>query len=343
MRYTQAYLDDLELALDVPGIDRLRGSSVLVTGATGLIGSAVADLLFHLNARHSYGVEVTLAGRNAGRLSDRFAIWGEGAYAFVPFDAEAPAPMGRAFDYVIHCAGNAHPQAYATRPVETIVGTVWGAKELLDQLVTSGSGRLLFTSSSEVYGKKPEAVPYREDECHYVDILDPRSCYPNSKRLVETMCSAYADEYGVDFVAVRPGHIYGPTMTQSDSRAHAQFARDAAAGRDIVLKSAGNQLRSYCYSTDCATSVLCVLLNGVTCEAYNISNPDAVVTIRQLAEAFADAGGVNVVFETPDDVEVKGYNRMTCSALDSTKIESLGWKGAFDIEKGVSRTLAALK
>lgn len=212
-------------------------------------------------------------------------------------------------------------------------------KSLLEIAKDIQGSRLLYISSSEVYGRKDENRPYLESDYGYVDILNPRACYPSSKRVAETMCAAYHEEYGVDFVVVRPGHIYGPSITDTDSRASAQFTRKAVAGEDIVMKSAGNQLRSYTYTLDCASAILTVLLKGKCGEAYNISNSQSVVTIRELAECIAETAGVNVVFEQATDQEQKSYNMMDNSSLDSSKLESLGWHGFFDMKKGIEATL----
>jgi hypothetical protein len=163
------------------------------------------------------------------------------------------------------------------------------------------------------------------------------------KRAAETLCLSYKKEYDIDVVIVRPGHIYGPTMTNNDSRAFAQFARNVIEEKDIVMKSPGLQLRAYCYVFDCVSAILSALLNGVSGEAYNISNRDSIVTIRELAESFARSCGVDIVFENPNDVEALGYNMMSSSALDASKIEGLGWRGLYNIDEGVRYTIEILK
>lgn len=342
MRYTEQYLSDLRATLDVPDIGALRGARILITGATGLIGSCVADAILQLNEEQGFEAELTLAGRSESSMYRRFSHWGDAAFSFAVFDALVPWRNDEPFDYIVHCASNAHPAAYVSEPVETMLANIVGTRSLLELLKRQGFGRLLYVSSSEVYGTKELAEPYSEDEYSYVDILNPRSCYPSSKRAAETLCAAFRAEYGVDFAVVRPGHVYGPCITEADSRAHAQFARLAAAGENIVMKSAGQQLRSYCYVVDCATAILAVLLQGVSGEAYNISNADSVVTIRQLAEMLAELGGVRVIFDLPSESEARGYNMMSCSALTSDKLESLGWKGCFDLKAGCEHMLEAL-
>lgn len=201
----------------------------------------------------------------------------------------------------------------------------------------------VYISSSEVYGEKQSTDPYNESTYYMVDILNPRACYPSSKRAAETLCAAYAKEYGVHTVMVRPGHIYGPAPNPEDNRAASQFVRDAVAGRDIVMKSAGQQLRSYTYVLDCVTAIVAVLLNGLSGEAYNISNPDSIVTIRQLAECVAEASGVKLIFDCPTEAEQSSFNMMSNSALTSDKLLSLGWKGYFNLRDGIDATIESMR
>ena len=143
-------------------------------------------------------------------------------------------------------------------------------------------------------------------------------------------------------VIARPGHVWGPTCTVSDSRAHAQFVREAAAGRDIVMKSPGSQLRSYVYSTDCAGALLAICLKGAAGEAYNVGAPGFTCTIREFAEALANAGGVKIVLDYPSEQEAAGYNPMTCSALDCGKLAKLGFETRYGFVEAVLETVASL-
>lgn len=347
MRYDSLYWDDIENVLRcIPNLKELYQKSILVTGATGMICSAVTDLLLYLNKEHKAGINIILAGRNADRTKKRFdGFVLERDYHFTYYDAissSAPITEYGDIDYIICGAGNAHPAAYATQPVETILANSIGLNAMLQTAVRQNVKSLLYISSSEVYGNKSEDRPYKENDYGFVDILNPRACYPCSKRLAETLCAAYGKEYGIGTVIVRPGHIYGPTMTASDSRAASQFIRNALDGEPIVMKSAGTQQRSYCYVMDCASAILTALLSGAPGTAYNISNPQSLATIREFAEAAAEAADVEIRFENPSDMEKSGYNLMDNSTLDSEKLEQLGWRGCFDLMTGIRHTLSIL-
>lgn len=344
MKYCDLYFEELRRANEDLDLSLLNGKKIAVTGGSGLILSALVDILCYANTACGANIDIYLAARTEEEISNRFTeYYGQPWLHYVHYDALKPVAFEFDADYIIHGASNAHPAAYATEPVETLLANVSGLKELLDYAVRAHSKRVLYISSSEVYGRKDEARPFNEDDYGFVDILNPRACYPSGKRASETLCAAYTQEYGVETVIVRPGHIYGPTANPYDTRATAQFARDVLAGRDIVMKSAGGQLRSYCYMTDCATAILTVLLKGKSVEAYNISNRDSVVSIRQIAEEMAKAAGCKVVFESATDQEQKSYNLMDNSSLNAEKLEALGWKAAYPIEEGVRRTIELMK
>lgn len=343
MRYTKEYVEGLAEKSLLPLWDGMRGRSVLVTGSHGLIGSSIADTLIALNRRYDFGLEILLAARDEAALRQRLSFWNDEDYSFVQYDALDRAFQFPDVDFIVHCASNANPRAYANYPVETMRINLEGTTTLLERTRFSSGTRFLYISSSEVYGAKASDGPFEETDYGYSDILDPRSCYPSSKRACETLCASYADEYGVDALIARPGYIYGPTQTSGDTRAHAQFSRMAANGDEIVMRSAGVQKRSYCYSSDCASALITVLCKGQTGNAYNVGNPESVVSIRRFAEVAAAAGGVSVRFESACESEAKGFNKMPHSVLDCSRLLSLGWRGAYSLERGVSETVECLR
>ena len=339
MIYTDNYLRSFEKVIPaVHNIEALRGSTVLVTGASGLICSGLIDFFLYLNQQHHYRIRIYAAARREEALRERFGTYYKELH-FVQYDALLPLKFDLSADYVIHGASNANPRAYIESPVETMLANINGIHQILEYARQTTNCRVLYISTSEVYGNKVERtlVPYCEED--YGDILDPRSCYPSSKRAAETLCASYLTEYGVESVIVRPGHIYGPSFTRQDNRAYAQFVRDASNHRDIVMKSKGTQLRSYCYNTDCVSAIAAVLLNGEPGHAYNISNPDSVVRISDLAECLAKVSGVSISYAESSEIEKSGYTKMTNSSLCSDKLQRLGWFGCFSLEEGCRLTL----
>ncbi len=344
LKYTEEYEKGIEATIEhVPDIELLKNSKILITGACGLICSALVDTLMELNVKHHFNMSVYAAGRSKEKFNDRFKHWnGQNNLSFFQYNAMEPINSKIKFDYIIHGASNANPDMYMTQPVETMLANILGVNYLMKYMISTQKARFLYISSSEVYGKKKSGAQYKEEDYSYLDILNPRACYPSSKRAAETLCAAYKEEYNIDYVVVRPGHIYGPTMTASDNRASSQFPRAVKAGENIVMKSEGSQLRSYCYVLDCTSAILTVLVKGKTGEAYNISNKNSIVTIRQMAEMFAKTSNKKLCFEIASIDESKSYNLMNNSSLCGKKLEELGWKGIYDLETGVRSTLASL-
>lgn len=345
MKFDNEYYSDLEKVLvHIPEKEKIYGSKIYITGVTGLICSAVTDILLFLNKKYDAGINLLLAGRDRERVRERFPDYKENAdYFYVKYDATRAIEQQFKTDYIIHGAGISDPVGYARQPVETMLTNINGINELLKMASSNGNKRVLYISSSEVYGSKNNDKPFKETDYGFVDILKQRSCYPSAKKAAETLCIAYSCEHGVDVVIARPGHIFGQMMTNTDSKASAQFAAKAAAGNDIVMKSAGTQVRSYCYSLDCAAAVMTILIKGKCGEAYNISNRDSVVTIREFAETMAEAGDVRVIFEEPSETEKSGYSVMTNSSLCSDKLEALDWRPCFTLKEAVHKTICGLR
>jgi nucleoside-diphosphate-sugar epimerase len=211
----------------------------------------------------------------------------------------------------------------------------------MDYGIKHGMKRFLYVSSGEIYGEGDGRV-LQEEYSGYVDCMKPRSCYPSSKRTAETLCVSYAYEYGADVVIARPCHVYGPHFTESDNRVYAQFIRNILRGEDIVMKSTGEQFRSWCYSVDCVTALLYVLLKGTSGEAYNIADPTSVLTIRQLAEMVAGIGNRQVVMEIPTETEKASYNPVTKSVFSVNKLNGLGWEVSGSMEEKMRKTINRL-
>lgn len=336
-------LDETIAAL--PELDELAGCSVMVTGCTGLICSAVIDVLIRWNETHEGKIDILSAGRSKNKVAARFAPYmDETWFNYVPYDASSTEnKLSFRCDYIIHGASNASPNKIIKEPVETMMSNFLGLKYLLDYAKEQGTKRVLYISSSEVYGKKEGTQPYKSNEYGYIDLLNARNSYSVGKRAAETLCASYYDEYGVDSVIIRPGHIYGPTAVESDNRVSSAWAFAVARGENIVMKSNGSQIRSYCYCLDSASAILKVLLRGEPIYAYNISNPESIINIRGMAEILTKTAGVELKMELPTEAEKKGFNPMSNSSLDSAELLALGWKGLFDAERGFSHTVEILK
>lgn len=336
-----AYKDDIlkVSSLDLPWKD-LDGSNILITGATGLIGSCLVDVLM---SHPKKNFNVYASGRNELRAKNKFKDYvDEPTFHFLKFDVTKKLESDINFKYIIHAACDASPKFYATQPVEVIKANMLGVMNLMDYGIKHGLKRFLFVSSGEVYGEGDGRV-FTEDYSGYVDCTKPRSCYPASKRAAESLCVSYGAEYGVEAVLARPCHVYGPGFTESDNRVFAQFIRNVLNNEDIVMKSTGSQFRSWCYSPDCASAILYILLKGDNGAAYNIADESSNVTIKDLAEIIAGIGGRKVVVSIPEDSEKAGYSMVSKAIFSTEKLGKLGWNTMGSLKVNLENTIYFLQ
>ena len=344
----QLYIEDIKKAsaLDLPW-SRLQDKAVMISGATGLVGSCFIDLIMERNISQGMNCKIYAIGRNAQKARDRFGYCQDNSlFQFIAADINKPMireDIGKV-DFVLHLASNTHPVAYATDPIGTVTTNIIGTYNMLDFAVAHQAERVAFASSNEIYGEnRGDVEKFDEDYCGYINSNTLRAGYPESKRCGEALCQAYIRQKGLDVVIPRLTRSYGPTMLMSDTKAISQFIRKGIAGEDIVLKSEGTQYYSYTYVVDAVTGLLTVLLKGECGEAYNISDDASDIMLKDLAGIIADQAGRKVVFELPDAVEAAGYSKATKARLDSAKINKLGWKAGYEIKEGLERTIEILK
>ena len=347
--YTNNYYSE-----DINGIcrtalpwNKLRGKSVMLSGATGLIGSVFVDAISEKNITDNLNCTVYALVRNEEKAKLRFSKFADDPHLiFIPYDVKYPLvrdDLGK-IDYILHLASNTHPLLYATDPIGTIATNITGLQNLLEFAAAHSCDRFIFASSNEVYGEnRGDAELFDEEYCGYINCNTLRAGYPESKRCGEALCQAYKSQKGLDVCIARLTRSYGPTMIMSDTKAVSQFIKKCVAGEDIVLKSEGTQYYSYTYTADAASGLLWILLAGENGEAYNIADVSGDITLRDLASIIAEINGKKVVFELPDAVEAAGYSKATKARLDGRKIRALGWKPMYDIKTGMKRTVKILR
>lgn len=322
--------------------NKLKNARVLVTGAGGMLGSYITRTISLLKEKNNWETEIYVLVRNPEKLpadlSEKLNI--------IQQSVTEPIQTNVEFDYIIHAASPASPLIMKDDPVGTIAANVLGTYYTLELARRSGAEGYMFISSREIYGQPYEGqAEFTEETYGFVDPLSARSCYPEGKKAAETMCASFAQQYDLNVKIARLAHTYGPGMSIDDGRVQADFLRDVVNHRDIVLKSEGRPVRTYTYISDAVSALFYILLNSDE-QVYNISSPDATVTIRQLAETLADAyteRGLKVVFDIPEEQKNTGAAPFTLGILNSDKLNSLGWKPVYSLKEGLMRTVEYLE
>lgn len=323
--------------------EKLKDSVVLITGASGMIGSYMLYVLTRLNDLYKYNIKIICMVRHVEKLTEE--VRAREDVSVLQGDVTEPIRIDENVTYVIHAASPASPLIMQNKPVETIAANTIGTFNTLMLAKEKNSKGYLFISSREIYGQPEEGQKFFfEDTYGFVDQLNPRSCYSEGKKAAETMCVSFRDEYGLNTKIARLAHTYGPGMSIHDGRVQADFLRNVYHNEDIVLKSEGTAIRTYTYISDAVTALYRILLDSEDF-VYNIGNEDAKVSIRELAEIMITIypeRGLKLVFDIPDG-GTKGTAPYTLGILSSKKLREIGWKPRYSVKEGFKRTLEYLE
>lgn len=326
--------------------EKLKNKKILLTGATGMIGSFLIDLLMLKNKKENLNCHIIAIGRDREKAKKRFNdYFNQSIFTFVEADINHGIRVDEEkINYFVHAASNTHPLAYSTDPIGTISTNVIATNNLLQLAKQKECDRFVFLSSVEIYGEnRGDIDKFDEAYCGYIDCNTLRAGYPESKRVGEALCQAYIKQFNLDIVIPRLSRVYGPTMLMSDTKALSQFIKKALNNEDIVLKSEGKQYYSYAYVADAVSGILKVLFDGCKGEAYNIADSSSDITLHELANTIAKVVEKKVIFAIPDAVEKAGYSTATKAIMNIEKISELGWKSEFDIKEGIEHTISILK
>lgn len=322
------FRDDMEYIAGVDFVpwEKLRGRTLFITGATGLIGFNLISALAYMNLKRNLPLKILALVRDEGKARERFTeILAEGApLQFVVGDLEHIPAVSEKIDYIIHGGSPTASRYFAEHPVETIRMNLAGATTLLEMAREKQVESFLFLSSMEVYGSLHREEKVDEDHESFVNTMNPRSSYPEAKRMIEALCASYAAQYNVPVKVIRLTQTFGAGVRAEDNRVYAQFMRSGMNHEDIVLLTRGGTRHSYLYTADAVTAILTVLLKGRNNEAYNAANEESYCSIREMAELVAGMCDVNVVISESSE-STKLYPAEQYMDLSTEKIRNLNW------------------
>lgn len=342
-------LDDLDYISNAKFIDwkRLRGKNVLITGATGLIGSTVIKSLVYANLQRELGIRIIALVRDLKKAEIKFSkqLLVSDSLQFVQGTVEQLPEMKESIDFIIHGASPTASMFFIQHPVETVDIAVQGTKNLLELAKEKKVVGFLYLSSMEVYGAPSSDKPIWESQGCTLDSMRVRSCYPIAKRLCENLCAGYYSEYDVPTSVIRLAQTFGPGVAKDDKRVFAEFARDILEGKNIILKTAGTSKRCYLYTADAASAILCVLTRGQKGNVYNAANPDTYCSIVEMAEMVAKQVGENriqVVISNDDLNNSSQFPPTHHLHLNVDKIKKIGWQPSRGLVEMYKRLISVI-
>lgn len=326
----------------------------LITGITGFIGSLIAGQLRNSSAYLQGKVSIIGIAKNKEKASALFADNSDGSIRMcdgmhiIEADImdldncmEQIKKSGCTIDYIIHCASVTQSAYMVSNPVETADSIVFGTCNMLKIAKRFHIKSMVYLSSMEVYGQVRDiGRPRKEEELGDISLESSRSCYPMGKRMAEHYCCIYGKEYGVPVKIARLAQIFGQGVRPEDNRVYMQFARAAAEGHNIILRTQGLSMGNYCDSMDAVKAIFTILEKGADGEIYNVVNEQNTMCIKDMAELVARniMGGKIQVKVEPEDAQITGYAPDTGLRLSGQKLVKLGWsptKGLLEMYRDV--------
>ena len=332
---TKIIKEDMEYVSCYPTIDwqLFQNATVFITGGTGLIGSTIINSFLYAGLYKKVDVRIIALVRDPRKAEMLFSeqISAGANICFISGAVNALPTIETSIDYIIHCASPTASSFFVEHPVETITTAVEGTFNILKMAYQKNVRGMIYLSSMEAYGMIETETLLNEDNLGYLNPARIRSCYPESKRICEAMCSAYAEEYKVPVCTVRLAQTFGPGVSYHDKRVFAMMARAAINHEDIVLNTKGTSKHPYLYSAQAVTAILTVLQKGKSGTIYNVTNPKTYCSIYEMGQMVAEKIACNTIKVIVDEKDASKYPNPTFLNLDISKIQKLGWTPDHDL------------
>ena len=320
---------DIDIILSNPiDWEKFRNKTILVTGATGRLGMYFVEAINKADIDWNLNLTIIAMARNEKKLKEVFGQTLElPNIRTIVQDITEPIVYEGAVHYIFHTAGAASPLDFTQAPVDTLWGHVQGTRNILEFAREKKAERVFYVSTVEIYGEWKREDGIKETDCGSLCCDNARACYPEAKRLCETMLAGYEAQYGIDYVGVRLCHTFGPGISLYDGRAFAEFIRNVIEGKDIVLQTDGSAARTYTYTADAIGAMLLAFTKGKD-KYYNIANLDNLISIRDLANLIASLDPrqkIKVRYSLNEEQKLK-YLPFKLGIMNVDRIMNLGWK-----------------
>ena len=316
--------------------------TILVTGANSMLGTYMAYLFLYLKEKSNLNIKTVVLTRSIEKTKELFYDFLDKSYfEIIHQDITAPIKYIGKIDYIFHFAGNASPRYINSDPVGILQANLLGMFNVMEFSRDKEPQRIIFASTREVYGAV-EGDSLSEESFGILNPMENRSCYPESKRAAESIMRSYFLQHGINGISVRIAHCYGPGMKiENDGRIMSDLIGDAVHDRNIVLKSSGEAIRSFCYLTDAIIGMIQIVLYGKVGEAYNLANETEPVSIKELANMISKINSQEIKYDTKQSQA--GYCNYTRVELNTSKLQNLGFKPEVKLIDGIKRTILSFK
>ena len=335
-------LRDIDIILNNPiEWEMFRNKTVLVTGATGRLGMYIVEVLNKADIDWNLNMTIIALARSREKLQKVFgnSLQLPNIHILVQ-DITEPICWDGEIHYIFHTAGAASPMDFTNAPVDTLWGHLQGTRNVLELAREKKCRKVMYVSTVETYGEWKSEDGIREEDMGVMHHDNARACYPEAKRMCETMFASYEAQYGIPYVGVRLCHTFGPGISLSDGRAFAEFIKNVIDGKDIVLQSDGSAARTYTYVADAIGAMLLAFTKGKE-HYYNIANLENLITIRDLAKLIAGLdpkGKVTVKYADEQNLKLK-YLPFTLGIMNVDRIMNLGWQPQVGLEAAFRYTM----
>lgn len=321
--------------------NKFINKTIIITGATGLIGFTLTKALL----KYSKEIKIIAPVRNIEKAKKMYDGLAGDNLVFIISDITQKIVTDENIDYIVHGASQTSSKAFVNEPVETIATAINGTVNMLELAKEKKVKSFVYLSSMEVYGAPETDEKITEGHSTNLDTMSVRTSYPESKRMCESICTAYSKEYNVPAKVLRLTQTFGPGVSYNDGRVFAEFARCAIEGRDIILHTKGETKRNYLYTADAVTAILTVLLSNKNGEAYNAANESTYCSIYEMAELVVEkcaTESISVKIEIEDESKF-GFAPTLKMNLDTSKLRNLGWSAETNLEDMFSRLISYMK